>query len=208
MSMTTSFGRVAGAALMALGLFATAPAMAQTNTGGAAADIPVQRIAIVDVDRAMREAKAVQSVRAQMKEFSDKYSKEIADEEAALRNADQQLQQQRTILSPDVFAQRREDFQKQVAQLQQKAGSLRRAMDQGFNNTMQKIQVVLFEEAGKLARELGYNIILDRSQIVATVGTSFDITEQTIARLNERLSDVKLTMEERQSDADAPATNR
>ena len=190
---------------MALALLCASPAAAQVTKEGADPGIPVQRIAVVDVDLAMREANAVKSVRAQMKEFSDKFSKEIADEEAALRAEDQQLQQQRTILSPDVYAQKREDFQQKVAQLQQKAGNLRRAMDQGFNNTMQKIQVVLFEEAAKLARELGYNIILDRNQIVATIGTQFDITEQTIVRINERLTDVKLTMEEKKPEASGAA---
>jgi outer membrane protein len=189
-------------ALVVVATLAAVPVAAQDNKPVSGDAIRAQRIAVVDVDAAMREATAVKSVRAQMKEFSDKYSKEIADEEAALRQADQELLQQRTILSPEVYAQRREEFQQKVAQLQQKAGSLRRAMDQGFNNTMQKIQLVLFEEAAKLARELDYNFVLDRNQVIATIG-AFDITEETVKRLNTRLKDVKLKMEEKASDAPA-----
>lgn len=201
-SKRTRFTRI-GTVLAALAMVTVGPVWAQDNQPAAEADVPVQRIAVVDVDQAMREAEAVKSVQAQMKDFSDKYSKQIADEEAALRKADQELLQQRTILSPDVYAQRREEFQKQVAQLQQKAGSLRRAMDQGFSNTMQKITLVLYEESAKLARERGYNIVLDRNQVIATIGTSFDLTEEAIKRLNTRLTDVKLTMEEKPSDAPA-----
>jgi outer membrane protein len=189
-------------ALVVVATLAAVPVAAQDNKPVSGDAIRAQRIAVVDVDAAMREATAVKSVRAQMKEFSDKYSKEIADEEAALRQADQELLQQRTILSPEVYAQRREEFQQKVAQLQQKAGSLRRAMDQGFNNTMQKIQLVLFEEEAKLARELDYNFVLDRNQVIATIG-AFDITEETVKRLNTRLKDVKLKMEEKASDAPA-----
>lgn len=157
------------------------------------------RIAIINVEYAMQKAKAVETARSQMKNMSEKYNKEIATEESALRTLEQELQQQRTILAPEAYAQRREEFQKKVAALQQKARSLRQAMDRGFKNTMQRIQLVLFEETAKVAEELGYNLVLPSSQIIVSIG-QFNITPQALERLDKRLPDVTLTMEKKKNE--------
>src|SRR3546814_1020584 len=83
----------------------------------------------------------------------------------------------RAILTPDVYSQRRKELQDSAASLQQRARSMRQGIDRGFSETMQKIQLVLFEEVGKLAQDRGVNLVLPRSQIVVAID-SYDITEQ------------------------------
>jgi Skp family chaperone for outer membrane proteins len=146
----------------------------------------------------MRESKAVQSAREQLNDISARFKKEIDDEEARLRVIDQELQQQRTILTPEAFGKKRDEFQRQAAQLQQKARELRQAMDEGFKETMQQIQRVLFEEVAKLADERDFNLVIPSSQVIVSIG-AFNITPYAIERLNARLPDVKLTMEEKKS---------
>ena len=200
--MTTSptckrFAGIAGAVLLML---VSGAALAQQKADKApAAEPAAPKIAIVNVEYAMREAKAVQSARAQLNDISEKYKKEIDAEEAKLRTLDQELQQQRTILAPEAFAQKRDEFQQKAANLQQKARALRQAMDQGFKDTMQRIQIVLFEEVAKVADEKGYNLVLPSSQVIVSIG-DFNITPLALERLDKRLPDVKLTMEEKKPD--------
>jgi outer membrane protein len=181
-------------------LLVSGAALAQDKAAPAAAQPPVPRIAILNVDLAMRESKAAQSALAQLNTISDRYKKEIDDEQERLRVAEQDLQQQRTILAPEAFAQRRDEFQKNAANLQQKARSLRQAMDDGYRNTMQQIRVVLYDEAAKIANERGYNLVLPSAQIIAVIG-DFNITPTAIERLNKRLPDVKMKMEEAKPNA-------
>jgi outer membrane protein len=193
-------------------LIAPGVAVAQQQGDKSAAAVPAPKIAIVNVEFVMREAKAVKSVQGQLKQISDKYNKEIGDEEGKLRTLDQELQQQRTILAPEAFAQRREDFQQKASALQQKARALRQAMDPGFKNTMQKIQLVLFEEVAKIAEEKGFNVVLPTSQVIVAAA-ELNITPQALERLDKRLPDVKLTMEEKKpagqpAPAPAPAPKR
>lgn len=214
MAKLSTSRRLAGIVAAVFLMLGAGPALAQgsggNKAGAADAKAPspvVPRIAIVNVDYAMNESKAVQSVQGQMKSFSDKYRKEIDAEEAKLRQQDQELQQQRAILAPEAYAQRREEFQKKVAALQQKARALRQAMDKGYKDTMQRIQKVLFEEVGKLANEMGFNLVLASSQVIVTIN-DFNITPQAIERLNKRLPDVKLTMEEKKPDEGEPAAKK
>ena len=71
---------------------------------------------------------------------------------------------------------------------------MRTSLDRGMAQTLQRIQIVLFEEVGKLAEEMEVNLVLPRSQIVVAVD-SFNITDEALKRLNARLKDVELNFE-------------
>ena len=165
---------------------------------------PVPSIAIVDVEKILRESLAVKSARKQIDEIAGDLQQQIASEEEKLRSEEQQLQQQRAILTPEVYTERRQGLQERAAALQQRARSMRQTLDRGMAQTMQRIQLVLFEEVGKLSEEIGVNLVLPRTQIVVAFD-SFDISEQALKRLNERLSEVEMSLD--RNDAEKPAGN-
>ena len=169
--------------------FAAVPVYAQE-----AAKPPVPSIAIVDVEGVMRDSLAVKSARNQLDEIAKGLQQEIASEEEKLRSAEQKLQQQRALLTPEKYAEDRQALQVRAAELQQRARQMRTSLDRGMARTMQRIQIMLFDEVGKLAEELGVNLVLPRSQIVVAVD-SFNITEESLNRLNARLKDVEINLE-------------
>jgi len=176
----------------------SAPAMAQDVEKP-----PVPSIAIIDVDKVMRESLAVKSARYQIDEIAGNLQEQIAKEEEAMRSEEQQLQQQRAILTPEVYSERRQSLQERAATLQQRARSLRQTLDRGMAQTMQRIQLVLFDEVGKLAEEIGVNLVLPRSQIVVAFD-SFDISDEALKRLNERLSEIEMSLQQEQPGETAP----
>ncbi len=82
---------------------------------------PVPSIAIVDVEGVMRQSLAVKSARSQIDVIAKDLQQEIAEEEEKLRTAEQNLQQQRALLSPEKYAQERQALQERAAALQQRA---------------------------------------------------------------------------------------
>ena len=183
--------------LSAVLLLATGSFLAPSVQAQDADKPPTPSIAIVDVDKIMRDSLAVKSARSQIDEIARDLQEQIATEEEKLRSEEQQLQQQRAILTPDVYAQRRQGLQERAASLQQRARSLRQTLDRGMAETMQRIQLVLFDEVGKLAEEIGVNLVLPRSQIVVAFD-SFDISDEALKRLNDRLSDIEMSLENRE----------
>ena len=157
-------------------------------------DAPAPKIAIVDVQAILREALSAKSARKQMDALARKEQALLAEEEKKLRAQDQELQQQRAILTPEVFAKRQQALQADVGRLQSKSRTLRLTLDQALGRTMEQIQLVLIDELRKLLSELDLNVILHRSQIVIAVD-DFDITKPALERLNERLPSVKLKLE-------------
>ena len=118
----------------------------------------------------------------------------LAEEEKKLRDRDQELQQQRALLTPDVFAQRQQALQADVRGLQQRSRRLRLALDQGFRQTMDQVQLILADELRKLSTEFDLNLIFARSQIVIAVD-DFDLTKTALERLNKRLPSIKLKLD-------------
>ena len=183
--------RLVGAVAFAIAITSAAlsPAVAQTTSKP-----PVPSIAIVDVESVMRDSLAVKSARSQIDVIAKDLQQDISGEEEKLRSEEQKLQQQRALLSPEKYAEDRQALQERAAALQQRARSLRQTLDRGMAKTMQRIQIVLFEEIGKLAEEMDVNLVLPRSQIVVAID-SFNISEAALARLNARLTEVDMALE-------------
>ena len=146
-------------------------------------------VAVADVEQIMQDADAVAAARAQLAEIQTRFQEQIQAEENELRETEQELQQQRAILAPDVFAQRLQDFQRRAAELGEKVRNIRRTMDEGFDETLRQVQAILQEEIGNMAQERDINLVLTRSQFVFARGDGVvDITEEALDRLNRRVT--------------------
>ena len=181
----------------ALMILVSSQAIAQAEFTG-----PAPKIAIVDMQAILREALSAKSAREQMDAIARQEQALLAEEEKKLRARDQALQQERALLTAELFAQRQRELQTDVANLQRRSRNLRLTLDQGFKRTMDQIQLVLFDELRKLSGELDLNLILPRSQIVIAVD-DFDITKPALERLDKRLPSIELTLEKSENTGEA-----
>ncbi|MCH2549414.1 MAG: OmpH family outer membrane protein [Alphaproteobacteria bacterium] len=155
---------------------------------------PTVKIAIVDVQVILRDALSAKSARSQMDIIARQEQKIIDEEEKKLRKRDQELQQQRSILSSEVFSKKQQKLQIDIRNLQRRSRNLSQSLDKGFRSSMNQIQMILFDELRKLSSEIGVNLIIPRSQIVIAVD-DFEITELALKRLNKRLPSIDLKLE-------------
>jgi Skp family chaperone for outer membrane proteins len=163
---------------------------------------PTPKIAIVDMQAILRESLAAKAAREQMDTIARKEQAVLAEEEKQLRARDQALQQERALLTPELFTERQRKLQSDVATLQRKSRNLRLTLDQGLRRTLDQIQLILFDELRKLSNELDLNLILSRSQIVIAVD-DFDITKSALERLDKRLPSVELSLEKPETTGEA-----
>jgi len=159
------------------------PALAQQ------AEAPM--LAIIDVQKILRESVAVKSLTAKIEEQRTKYQEELRAEEESLRTADQELARQRTILSAEAYAQKRKDLEQQVATLQRQVQERKKGLDQLFGQGISQVQNELANVAKEIAEERGLDLILSRATVVI-VKPKFDISSEALERLNARLTTVAL----------------
>ncbi len=190
-------GSVICGLIMAFAVLGTSQANAQAKF-----DAPAPKIAIVDVQAILRASLAGKSVREQMDSVARSEQAELAEEEKRLRALDQELQSQRALLTPEVFAQRQQALQADVGRLQRRSRSFRLTLDQAFQRTMNEVQRFLLIEIRELSDELDLNLVLPRSQIVIAVD-DFDITKAALERLDKRLPSIELKLQKTEATGNA-----
>jgi len=169
-------------------LFTSAPSSAQTDQSQA-----VNTIGVIDVQRILRQSLAYKSIRPQMTALKKEFEQKFRTAEGELRSTNKDLQRERTILSPDAFAQRQRDFRKRVDTVQRDMQSVNRLLDRALSNSVGEIQLVAREITATLATEKKIDLILSNTAITFAA-PRLDLTDLVLDRLNKRLPRVTVVL--------------
>ena len=180
----------AAAAAAGLILTATTAANSQTTPASTAASQPVV-IGVMNVEYVLASAKATKSVKAALEKQAASYQAELSQQENAIRAADQQLQQQRATLSQQDFEAKKTQLGQQVEALRQKAALRSKQLQQMEGGAMNQIGQALVQVADDIAKAHGLTMVLNKSIVVWSVA-SYDVTKEALAKLDARLTTVKL----------------
>ncbi len=171
--------------IIALAVAATAAVPADA----AAQEHPETKVAILDFQRILRESAAALDIRAQIERQRQIYQEEITKQEQELRTIDQDLGRQRAILSAEAFAEKRREFEKRVAKVQQGMQTRKRELDKASEYGHKQVQGALVEIISELAGQRGFNLVLPRRQVIYS-DVALNISDEVLVRLNERLPKV------------------
>lgn len=184
--------------ILALCLVAPVSVQAQqpTKTGqpATAADISARaaKVAVLDVQLILREAKAMKNIRDQVSQLRKTYQEEIEKMQGDLRTANEELRRKRTILSPDAFDEERGKFEQKVAEVQRLVQSRNQQLDRANAEAVIEVQKVYNAIVVELANERSYGLIFRKSATVV-VHPPMEVTPEVLARLDKRLPTVKVT---------------
>jgi Skp family chaperone for outer membrane proteins len=151
-------------------------------------DIPFP-VAVLDVGTILRDASAVKDIQEQINKYGMKYEEEIEKQREEIRNANQELARQRTILSPDAFAERRRQFEQRVVEVQQLVQQRQRELDTSRNDAMSKVNDAYIKIVSQIAVDRKLALILRKDQ-TAFSSRALDVTEEILTQLNNQLPKV------------------
>ncbi len=149
-------------------------------------------VAVIDVQMILVDAKAVKNIREQITKFGTQFEQEIEKERNEIRTANQELARQRTILSPEAFAEKRRKFEQRVVKVQRLVQQRQRELDKSRNEAMIVLNKAYTEIVWKVANELNLAVILRKNQTAYAV-PSLDITKKVLTRLDKKLPTVKVS---------------
>ncbi|MEX2615977.1 MAG: OmpH family outer membrane protein [Alphaproteobacteria bacterium] len=157
--------------------------------------LPAAVIAVVDFKRVIRESSAGQSILKQINDRHAGFQKEIQGFTAQLEQARQELARQQSILAPDVFAQKRQEFQGRAQEYQRSVQDAQKKLDTMLRQSMRTVEATLATIVAEVATEMGANLVIDaglgRGEVLFT-DSSLVITDEAKGRLNKALPDVKV----------------
>lgn len=171
--------------LCAAGVLTHGSSPARAQTGGP----PV--IIVIDTQRILRESVAVKSIQSQVEKLRANYQSELKEKEQALRERDQELMRQSTILSAEVFAQKKRELEEELGAMQRQIGEKRKSFNKAYNEAMKQVQAVLIDITRDIAQGRKADLVMQRATLVY-VRPDMEITEEALARLNQDLPSVAL----------------
>lgn len=172
-------------------LAATAlPAAAQAQ----AQKTPAAAIVVIDTQRIFREAASLKAVRQQIDQYRAGLKPEIEKQEDALRQEDQELAKQRSVLTPEVFEQRRQAFQAKVVALQKQIQDHQTTIEKAFNSARDQVTTTIVEILKEMSKTRGFNLVLDRTNVQVMLDPSVEITPEVLKQLDQRLPTVKAAL--------------
>ncbi len=161
--------------------------LAALHCGNARAqELPAAVVAVLDYAHILRASDAAQDVRRQIEQYRTALRDEAQAEEIALRQEETDLKRQRNILSPEAFAEKRQQFKARVIAAQRRGQGHKQQLDRAFKTAMAKIQSAVIPIVKELTEEKGFTIVVDKSQVLFA-NTSLDISRTVMLELNKSL---------------------
>jgi len=153
--------------------------------------LPAAVAAVIDYQRILRDAAAARSIRDQIEVRRKAYQEEISKEEQRLHEADKAFAKQRSVLTPEAFADKRREFEQEVAEVQRMVQERRRALDDASAIALNEVKKALIEVVTSIADERGFNLVLPSSEVLF-FSRRIDLTEEVLAKLDAHLPDVRV----------------
>ena len=177
-----------------LGL-AAALALAVLLTGAAA---PAQTVAppviiIVDVQQILRDSLVARNIQSQMSQRTERYTKEVTQQEDELRHVQDQLEKQRNVLAPEAFNAKMRDFQQRYDALDHGVQVTRQTLQQAYNDAMTKVENTALQIIADIAAEKKANLVVTKAAVLFEA-PGLDITQEVIRRLDVKLPLVTLAV--------------
>ena len=178
--------------------FALAVAAGAVGTAGRAvlaADQPAGQslvVVVVDTSRVLQESKAGKTIQSQMQQQVTTYQKSISKQDEELSAAQQDLQRQQTILAQDAFAAKLKEFDQRVNDARKRAQEAQQNLTESQRGAIATVEDAMLHIVADLAKERGANLVLNKTTVVM-FDTRFDVTDDIIKRLDEKLPAVTVS---------------
>ena len=148
-------------------------------------------IAVIDMQYIVAKSTAAVKVRDYLENMKAEFGKEIKSEEESLKQMQEELSSQRSILPPDEFTLLENDFRKKVENLQKIVAEKNQLLENILTQSVQNIQTEAINIITTIGREKGLALALDTSSVVIAADT-INISANVIERLNTNLPEVDM----------------
>jgi outer membrane protein len=152
----------------------------------------LQSVAVVDLKVILQSSKAGASIREQINKKQAEYKKDLEAQQKKLSDAKDALARDRSVLSPDAYAEKRKAFEADLGKLQNSMRGKKNSLDKAFSTAMETLQAQTITIISDIAKEKNYTLVLPRSSVLLLGDSSLDITQEVLRSLDQKLTSIDL----------------
>ena len=142
-----------------------------------------QKVGVVDVQRAVMQTEDGLRAQATLKKLFDNKQQELNRRQADLQKQKEDIDKQAKVLSKEAYSKRLEDLNKQLMELQSVFVDYNKELDKKQEELTAPIVKRLVALVAKIAREKGYDIVIDKRAAPFSRG-DLDITDKVVELFN------------------------
>ena len=158
-----------------------------------AAETQPLALAVVDVQRVLREAKASNQARQEIEARRTSYERDLEAQKKQLQSAQAKLQKQRAVLAPDALLQRRQDLERRLEDLRRQTEERRAMLQETTNGVMNQLRQEMGSAIAAVMKAKGIEVTLPRSAVLV-FDNRLDLTNDVLEALNKRLPKVDVQL--------------
>ncbi len=164
------------------------------NLNNLFAEYPDTSVGVIDLNYILSEAKAAQKAAEDIDEIAEKIQKELAVSDQSLIDEQNKLIESQAIMAPNVFEEKRIEYEKKVQnyniQRQEKILSIDQLIADSRNEILNSLKPLL----ENISNEKGITILLEKNSVLLNA-ESMDITEEALKMLNRELPQIEVNQE-------------
>jgi outer membrane protein len=142
------------------------------------------KLAVVDLQRALEETEDGKKAKAKLKSDFDRKQKELDEKQEDIKKMKEALDKKRNIMKPEALQKEEADLQNRFVELQQTYARLQRDLAQKEQEATRGIFGKLQTVVGKIAQANSFDVVLEKNSAVVWGKDSLDITNEVIRRYN------------------------
>jgi Skp family chaperone for outer membrane proteins len=152
---------------------------------------PAAVIGVLGIPDIMHASTAAQQVEKLIGERREKLNEDAQKEQAAWRDLQQALANQRASLSADQIRTKERELQERITNSQRQFRDRNRFIQEAAQVGLAQIERMLIATIRQVAESRGMNLVLHRAQVALNIN-EFDITDPVVEQLNKTLPSVTL----------------
>lgn len=139
-----------------------------------------QKIGFVDMQKAIQSTAAGKKAKSELEGEFNKKKKELEKKEADLKKMGEDLERKKSVLSEEVLGKKQAEFQEEMLKYRDVVGKSQIEIQKKERDLTAPILEKMRKAIEKVAKEKGYSMVLENSQMVLFATADADLTDAVV----------------------------
>jgi outer membrane protein len=138
------------------------------------------KVGFVDMQKAIQSTSAGKKAKAELETEFNKKKKELQKKEADLKKMGEHLERKKSVLSEEVLGKKQADFQEEMMKYRDVVGKSQLEIQKKERELTAPILEKMKTVIAKMAKDKGYSVVLENSQMVLYSTPDADLTDEVV----------------------------
>nr|BFD59204.1 OmpH family outer membrane protein [Bdellovibrio sp. CKG001]BFD62581.1 OmpH family outer membrane protein [Bdellovibrio sp. HM001] len=138
------------------------------------------KIGFVDMQKAIQSTSAGKKAKTELESDFNKKKKELEKKEADLKKMGEDLEKKKSVLSEEALGKKQAEFQEEMLKYRDVVGKSQIEIQKKERELTAPILEKMKKVIAKLAKDKGYTMVIENSQMVLYATSDADLTEEVI----------------------------